>query len=166
MPVNWTPGALPPGHLTMHFTLAELTASQTAARRRIKNEPGAAAYSNLLRLAATLEEVRRLVGNRPVLVSSGYRCQELNAAIGGASNSAHTRGLAADFTVPAFGNPHLVCKLLLGCGLRFDQLIYEGTWVHLGLADVGMPARGEVLTAVFNPGKPTGYLRGLGLRAA
>lgn len=143
-------------NLSPNFTLAELTASQTAVRKGIDNTPPPTELKNLYRVADLLEQVRDLV-NRPVNVSSGYRSLALNKAVGGAGNSAHVKGLAADINVPGMAPRDLA--LAIGASrIPFDQLIYEGTWVHIGLAD-GAPRR-EVLTAHFGNG-PTSYTRGI-----
>jgi zinc D-Ala-D-Ala carboxypeptidase len=136
-----------PKNLTDHFTLEELTISQTAAREGIDNTPDAAALANLRTLAAVLERVRSALGNHAVAVSSGYRCPALNAAIGGSKTSAHMDGRAADFIVPAFGTVLQTARAIAASGIGFDQLIYEyGRWIHLGLAAPGKTARGELLS--------------------
>ena len=144
-------------NLTQHFTLAEFTDSPTALRRGISNSPNDTAIGNLQRVADTLEQVRALFGV-PLVISSGYRSAALNAAVGGAKNSAHQTGLAADFTVPGM-TPSDTAKAIAKSGIEFDQLIYEGTWVHIGLS-AGAPRR-EVLTAHFGGGGVT-YTRGIG----
>jgi hypothetical protein len=128
---------LPPGMLSPHFALAEFTASQTAARLGLPNNPPPAELANLQRLAATLETVRELLGNKPLLISSGYRSPEVNRATGGSSSSAHMQGLAVDFVVPGFGSALEICHALTPHmhELRIDQLIHEyGAWVHLALS--------------------------------
>lgn len=153
---------LPHGYLTPHFSLAEMTASATAARRGLNNAPGPDALANLRRTAELLEDVKRLLGNVPVLVSSGYRSPVVNKLIKGSRNSAHMRGLAADFIAPRYGTPLQICKAIEGSALWFyDQLIFEGTWVHIALPPAGVPPRRESLTAVFKPGRPATYLKGL-----
>ena len=153
---------LPRGYLSPHFSLAELTASSMAARRGLPNTPGPEAFANLHRVALLLEDVRRLLGDKPVLVSSGYRSPPVNQLVKGSRNSAHMHGLAADFIVPAYGSPLQVCQAIEGSGLWFfDQLILEGTWVHISLSPGPVPPRREVLTAVFKPGRKTTYLKGL-----
>lgn len=144
-------------NLTPHFTLEELTVSQRATRLGIANKPNIEELANLRRLAETLERVRALVG-RPVVVSSAFRSKVLNAATPGSSDtSAHVKGLAADFTVPGMAVKAL-CLLIRESGIEYDQLIYEGTWAHLGLAE-GKP-RQEELTAHFG-GQRTTYTRGI-----
>lgn len=141
-------------HLTPHFTLEELTASQIAAREGLDNTPGTEALANLKALCSLLEQVRDLVGV-PILVSSGFRCAELNRRLGGATNSAHTRGLAADICTSA-SSPRELAERIRDSGLMFDQLILEfDRWVHLAVA-VDKPRR-EVLTIR----RGTGYLPGI-----
>jgi hypothetical protein len=117
--------------LSEHFTLEELIASQTAARRRIDNTPSAAIVEALRETAQAMEAVRSLLGDRPITISSGYRSAALNRAIGGARNSAHVRGRAVDFNCFGFGAPIDVCRAIAGSGVPFDQMIEEGTWVHV-----------------------------------
>ena len=135
--------------LSPHFTLAEFTYSQTAARMGLPNQPGPTELANLQRLARIMEQVRLYCGSNPVTITSGYRSPPVNAACGGSSTSAHMSGLAADFIIPAHGDPHTVCKTIEPRmkELGIDQLIYEyGDWVHLGLAAEGMEARCQCLT--------------------
>lgn len=149
-------------NLSPHFTLAELTLSQWAARNGVNNDPSsqinaASLMHNLRRLANALEIVRYALGC-PVNVSSGYRAPEVNRAVGGSATSAHVIGLAADFTSP-FGTPHAIIKRLLEVpSLEFDQLIHEyGRWVHIGLAPGSRLPRRQVLS-IFRPGR---YIDGL-----
>lgn len=133
-------------NLSPHFTLEELTLSQTAARLGLDNTPDVRVLDNLYRLAATLEEVRNAVGG-PILVSSGYRSPEVNAALPGASpTSAHMDGLAADITAPGL-TPKKLAQVIVDSGIYYDQLISEFSWVHLGLAHKLVTPRRELLTA-------------------
>jgi hypothetical protein len=132
---------LPEGYLSPHFTLAELTYSDTANAKGIDNAPDQAAIGRLTQLAQlTLEGIRTICGDNPVIVSSGYRCPALNEAVGGASNSAHLYGCAADFTIPEFGDVLDICHALEPHlrELGIDQLIDESgsgaRWVHVGRA--------------------------------
>lgn len=146
--------------LTTHFTLDELTHSQTADRLGIDNTASDEIVANLTRVAQTLERVRVLLGSRPITISSGYRSPDLNRAVRGARTSAHLFGLAADFICPGYGTPLQICKAIAASNIEFDQLIQEGTWVHLGLAKAGEKARRQVLTANFSGGSAT-YREGL-----
>ena len=146
--------------LSPHFSLEEFTISQTAARAGIDNTVPTALMPNLVRVATALEQVRALL-SVPVLISSGYRCPDLNRLVGGVPTSAHQQGLAADFTAPDFGDPLAIARRLVDVpDLLYDQLIYEfGTWVHLGLAASGAAPRRQVLQIAHG----TGYLPGLPL---
>jgi len=147
--------------LSPNFSLAELTISQAATRAGLRNVPVGTAITNLFRLARTLEQVRSLLFNAPILVSSGYRSPAVNNLVGGSRTSAHMRGLAADFVAPEYGRPIDIANAIRNSSIVFDQLIYEGTWVHLAIADTAATPRREVLTAVFRGGMPTQYLPGL-----
>lgn len=142
--------------LSENFTLEELTASQTAARRGINNTPTGAELAALTNTAKQMELVRALL-NAPIHVSSGYRSLALNKAIGGSSTSAHCRGEAVDFTATAFGTPKEICKAIIKSGIVFDQLIFEGAWVHIAF---DATPRRSVLTAHFGNGATT-YTQGV-----
>lgn len=136
--------------LSRHFTLEELTLSQTASRKGIDNTPSLEVVAHLTRLAYCMEQVRALLGG-PVRVTSGYRSPALNVAIGGAKNSAHMSGYAADFVCPSFGSPLEIVKAIAASSIKFDQCIQEGgAWVHISF-DPAM--RREVLTAHFHQGE-------------
>ena len=122
-------------YLSPHFTLDELTLSQTAARMGIDNTPTAAALAALQRTALGLEAVRMRLGGAPIGVSSGYRCLTLNRAIGSKDGSQHVLGEAADFTAPRFGSPRQIVDALVDSDVPYDQLILEfGRWVHISFA--------------------------------
>jgi|SRR5215475_2579382 len=158
------PPPLPPENLSPHFTLQEMTYSATAISQGINNTPGPDQIAELQKLCAfTLEGIRTLCGDNPVVISSGYRSPQLNAAIGGASNSAHMYGCASDFTISGYGSPKQICQLLQKnlVALAIDQLIWEypsGTqWVHVGIAiPPSTKPRHQVLTI-----SPQGTFNGL-----
>ena len=143
-------------NLSPHFSLAELVSSQVATGKGIDNAPAPAIVANLTRLAALLEQVRALVG-APIAISSGYRSPALNKAVGGAANSAHVLGLAADISTAKL-TPKALALLIRQSDIAFDQLIYEGTWVHIALS-VGALRR-QVLTAKF-AGGGVSYVAGI-----
>ena len=122
--------------LSPHFTLAELTASAKAQQRGIDNTPPDELIPRMMLLAELLERVRTELAV-PVTITSGYRCQQLNMAVGGVTSSDHTQGHAADIVAPAFGTPYQIAKLLapLVAELGIGQLILEGIkgkqWVHI-----------------------------------
>jgi zinc D-Ala-D-Ala carboxypeptidase len=146
-------------HLTEHFTLEEFTDSQTAARKGINNVPPANSQErkNIQRTAETMEKVRTILGDKPILISSGYRSPQVNAAVGGSKSSAHMSGLAVDFSCPGFGTPLQICKKLHPYmkELGIDQLIHEyDTWVHLGLTG-GAPR--HMAMTIDNKGTRNGF---------
>jgi hypothetical protein len=136
--------------LSPHFSLDEFTASQTATRHGIDNTPNETAVENLRMLAALLEQVRLLLGGNSIRISSGYRSINLNRDIGSNDTSAHVLGYAADFTCSGFGTPIQVAKKIAESNLKFDQLIYEGTWIHISCDPKN---RRQLLTARFVNGK-------------
>lgn len=142
-------------NLSAHFTLAEFTHSQIAARMGLDNMPGTKEIAAMQRVAVALELIRKVIGAMPIIVTSGYRSPAVNAAAYGSADSAHMRGAAVDFIIPSFGTPFQVCQSIISMGLPFDQLIYEHTWVHLAIEP---PTRRQVLTK--KRGAP-GYLSGL-----
>lgn len=140
-------------NLSTYFSLDELTLSQTAVRLGLKNEPTAEALENLKYLAGQLDKVRRLL-RVPVLISSGYRSPAVNKAVGGAANSQHMLGQAADFTAPRAGTPYEVARLIDESDLQYDQLIHEfGRWVHISFVrpELGAPRRQAL--SIFKAGK-------------
>lgn len=138
--------------LSPHFTLEEMTLSQTASRKGLDNSPSPVVLENLKATALRMEAVRDLL-MRPILVSSGYRSAQVNAAVGGVANSAHTQGWAVDFIAPDFGDPLRICEAIAASKIEFDQVIQEGTWVHVSFA----PAmRRQLLTKT-----PGGYAPGI-----
>lgn len=126
--------------LSEHFTLAEFITSDTARRIGDENLPDTPeVMDNLHQLAATMERVRAVCGNRPVLISSGYRNRKVNAAVGGVPNSDHALGLACDFMVSGLTKEQIVAAIRQGSddaeggSIAYDQLIDEPTWVHIGI---------------------------------
>ena len=143
--------------LSANFTLSELTKSQTAVRKNIKNEPSTAHVENLIHLAETvLQPVREHFG-KAVVISSGYRSPELCEAIGSSSKSQHARGEAADFEIMGVDNMQLA--MWINKNTDFDQLILEfyepgdpnSGWVHCSAVKEG--SRAQVLKATKVEGK-------------
>jgi zinc D-Ala-D-Ala carboxypeptidase len=144
--------------LSAHFLLEEFVVSQEAVRAGIDNTPSAEVQENLVRLAQALEEIRALLGNRSILISSGYRCPQLNERIGGAPTSAHLDGRAADFIVPAIGTPYEIAARIAASNVPFEQLIHEyGSWVHVAIPRKGEPPQRQLLS-IFKKGR---YLAGI-----
>jgi zinc D-Ala-D-Ala carboxypeptidase len=121
--------------LTEHFTLAEMKVSQVAARNGIDNNPGPAEIAKLTELCKDVLEPLRIHANTRIRVSSGYRSEAVNKAIGGASNSQHMFGEAADITPIDLPLEEFFEKIkdLVKCRLlQVDQCIYEfDSWVHI-----------------------------------
>ena len=132
--------------ISEHFTLEELSFSEAAAQLGLDNTPAEIVITNLGRTAAVMERIRTLLGNRPIVVHSGYRSAGVNHAVGGVVTSAHCRGLACDFVCSAFGTPAKVALAILKSDIEYDQLILEYGWVHVGLAQDGLLSRREALT--------------------
>ena len=131
--------------MTPNFTLAELTRSATGARLKIDNTPRAEHQEKLLMTAELLERVRTLLGC-PVIVTSGYRCMQLNIAVGGVTSSDHARGQAADIVAPGFGTPYEIAKKLaplvsqLGIGQLILESIHGKSWVHISTRMASKPS--------------------------
>ena len=131
--------------ISAHFTLEEMTRSEYAARRGWSNEPDQQEIENLKRLCLTLEQVRLLV-NKPIIVTSGYRSPNVNSAIGGSKNSQHMLGCAADIRAVGMTPDDLMIEIL-DSKIQYDQLIREfDSWVHISVPNViGIPPRKQAL---------------------
>lgn len=146
--------------LSEHFSLLELTKSQTAERYGIDNEPDAFAEAYLRRVAEEILEPVRAHFGKSFSPSSGYRSPELCVAIGSNKKSQHTKGQAVDFEVPGVDNFELA--RWISENVEFDQLILEcytpgqpnSGWVHCSISD---RPRGELFT--YN--REMGYKPGL-----
>ena len=131
--------------LTPHFTLDELTFSETATRLGIDNTPTIEVRQNLAILALGLENVRELLGT-PIYVSSGYRCLELNNILKSKPTSYHVKGLAADFRSDRYGDPNSIVFAIINSDIHYDQVINEyNKWVHISFAASGETPRKQAL---------------------
>ena len=120
--------------LSEHFSLNELTHSDLAVRKGISNDPTPDVISNLTRLAELLEQVRKYL-NKPISINSGYRCPELNQAVGGQKASQHLLGCAADIRVSGM-TPDEIVKAIIQTDIQFDQMIREfDSWVHISVTN-------------------------------
>ena len=122
--------------VTMHFTIEELYASATAKAKGIDNKPPIQPLICLVYLAAYVLEPLREAMREPIPISSGFRCEQLNRAVGGVSNSQHMRGQAADLCIGGDMKKGRKWFDYIKTHLNFDQLIWEhssnGTyWVHV-----------------------------------
>jgi hypothetical protein len=138
--------------LTTNFSLEELTASETASRHGIDNTPYPEHLDNLLRLATFLEQVKVLLGGKPIMINSAYRGPAVNEKVGGSKASQHMVGCAADIRVPGM-TPREVCLAIKSSDLEFDQLIQEfyeegkaGGWTHISVTNtLGSTPRKQAL---------------------
>ena len=134
--------------MTPHFSLEEVTHSDTAKRLGIDNAVPLGLMDNVKRMCKKLEEVRSLFG-KPIKITSFYRCPELNKKVGGSKTSAHMNGLACDFTVKGI-DVEDVFSHIKASEITFDQLILESsktsTWIHLGVEKDGDKPRQMVMS--------------------
>ena len=116
-----------------YFTIKELCNSIEAKKRGIDNSPNSVIIRHLNLLVHFILDPLREKYGKPITVSSGYRCQELNKIIGGSKNSQHMKGLAADITVGSVFENKKLFNLIIKLDLPFDQLIDENNykWVHV-----------------------------------
>jgi len=118
-------------NLSPHFTLAELTYTD---HRQLDNTPTQNEISNLQRLANFLEQVKTVLGGKPIIVNSAFRSKAVNDAVGSKNTSQHRLGCAADFRVPGM-TPDQVVKALIN--LPYDQIIREfDRWTHISIPNV------------------------------
>lgn len=131
--------------LSIHFTVAEFTASRTALAQGIDNDLPIELLANARATAAMLERIRSHLSDLkgqtvPIIIQSGYRSPALNRAVGGSPKSDHMQALAADFRAPVFGRPVDVARALapvadeLGIGQLINEFPDTGSgWVHVSL---------------------------------
>jgi len=130
-------------NLSKNFTFEELTHTD---HRELDNTPterekciinGKEVYvnavANLPRLAAFLEEIKTVLGGKPIIVNSGFRSEGVNNAVGSSNKSDHRRGCAADIRVPGM-TPDEVVRAIIGSGLAYQQVIREfDRWTHIAI---------------------------------
>jgi hypothetical protein len=148
--------------LSEHLDLSEVTRSESAKRKGISNMPTEAHIANFKLLAEKIFEPIRTHFRCPIIISSGYRSKELNAAIGGSLTSQHCQGEAIDIDMD--GTPNGVTNRMvfdyIKDNLDFDQLIYEfgdsnnPDWVHVSYESTGKQ-RKQILKAIRVNGKTT-----------
>jgi hypothetical protein len=119
--------------VTPHFTLEELTASETAERNGWDNNPNGYERDNLARLADLLEQVKVVLGGKPIMINSAFRSKQVNDAVGSKDTSQHRTGCAADIRVPGM-TPDQVVKAIIASGIGYDQIIREfDRWTHISI---------------------------------
>ena len=128
-----------------NFTYEELVNSPTANRLKINNTPNKQQKESLRKLAVEILQVIRDEYSKPIIVTSAFRCDKLNKAVGGAKNSQHTKGEAADIRSVSDSIKDnkeifdLILRLQKESKIKFGQLIdeYNYNWVHISLPRVG-----------------------------
>jgi uncharacterized protein YcbK (DUF882 family) len=127
-------------NLTEHFTLEELTHTD---HRQFDNTPNDAELENIQRLAEFLEEVKTVLGGKPIMVNSAFRSKQVNDAVGSKDTSQHRIGCAADIRVPSM-TPDEVVRAVIASGIGYDQIIREfDRWTHISVPNKegGTPRR-------------------------
>ena len=120
-------------NLTPHFTLEELTASEAADRNGWDNTPNEQELANLKRLADFLEQVKAVLGGKPIMVNSAFRSKLVNDSVGSKDSSQHRVGCAADIRVPGM-TPDEVVKAVIASKIGYDQVIREfDRWTHISV---------------------------------
>ena len=123
-------------NLTLHFTLEELTFTD---HREFDNTPNEQELENLKRLSLFLEEVKKLLGGKAIMVNSAFRSEQVNAAVGSKDTSQHRRGCAADIRVPNM-TPDEVVQAIINSDLqyalvilqiRIDNCLHYFIWRHI-----------------------------------
>lgn len=148
---------VPDVQLSPSFRLGELIRSKTAKLRGIPNVPSDLIVANLRGLALALEPVKGTFGDK-LTINSGYRCPELNKAIGGSPTSAHCGGYAVDFVVAGLDATQIMEWLIAKYPAPWDQAIDEPGWFHLGYKSPD-GKRQRKQTLVMRAGKYTEFKR-------
>ena len=116
--------------LSKNFTFEELTITD---HRQFDNTPNASEMANLMRLAGFLEQVKEVLGGKPIMVNSAFRSEAVNNAVGSSNTSQHRIGCAADIRVPGM-TPDEVVKAVIASGIGYDQIIREfDRWTHISV---------------------------------
>jgi putative chitinase len=117
-------------NLSEHFTFEELTITD---HREFDNTPNVEETKNLTRLAEFLEQVKTVLGGKPIMVNSAFRSEAVNNAVGSRNTSQHRIGCAADIRVPGM-TPDEVVKAVIASGIGYDQIIREfDRWTHISV---------------------------------
>lgn len=150
--------------LTPNFSLDELTHTD---HRELDNTPTTHekclidgkevivnAYENLPRLANFLEQIKALLGGKPIIVNSGFRSEAVNNSVGSNNKSDHRRGCAADIRVPGM-TPDEVTKAIINSSLPYQQVIREyDRWTHVAITtnESDVPRKSKMIIDKQTPG--------------
>lgn len=116
--------------LSEHFSLEELTRTD---HRQFDNTPNDSEVANLVRLAEFLEEVKKALNGKPIIINSGFRSKQLNDSLGSKDSSQHRVGCAADIRVPSM-TPNQVIQTIMQSDIAYDQIIREfDSWTHISI---------------------------------
>ena len=117
--------------MNLNFTISELIKSDTAVKNNINNMPDIKSLDNLLNLIFyCLQPLRDKLG-KPIIITSGYRCEKVNTLVKGKNNSQHLKGQAADFKVAGMTITQII-DFVKKSGIEYDQLINEyDRYVHI-----------------------------------
>lgn len=117
--------------MDLKFSISELITSDTAARYNINNMPDIRALDSMLELIYYVLQPLREIIKKPMKITSGFRNSQVNRLVGGAKNSQHVTGQAADFTIDDM-TPAQVIEIVKKSGIEFDQVINEyNKWTHI-----------------------------------
>jgi Peptidase M15 len=120
-------------NLSEHFTFEELTHTD---HRELDNTPNESELANLKRLAEFLEQVKTVLGGKPIMVNSAFRSKQVNDAVGSKDTSQHRVGCAADIRIPGM-TPDEVVKAIIASNLGYDQIIREfDRWTHISVPNM------------------------------
>lgn len=116
------------------FTLQELTKSTTAKLLKIDNTPNAEIIRNLQYGVQMVLDPLRRIHQQPIIITSGYRCEQLNNAVGGVPNSWHTKGNAADIHIKNANDAREIFQILKTLP-SVDTALFEHSrqsqWIHV-----------------------------------
>lgn len=146
--------------LSANFTLGEFTASDNAQRLRIDNSLPPELLNKAAITAEMMERIRSALGDKPIIITSGYRCLALNRAIGSSDGSDHVKAMAVDFKCPEFGTPFAVATFLAAQvdSLAIGQIIAEfSSWIHVSTRQPSNPVN-RVIT-INAQGTHTGIVK-------
>lgn len=137
-----------------YFTISELLYSETAVKNKVWNGANNEQEANLVALVENILDPLRLFYGKPIKVNSGFRSAKVNTMVGGAKNSQHLRGEAADLDTGTREDNRKLAKLIVELRLPFDQLIDEAnySWIHVSYKNSDQN-RGQILR--MNNGKYT-----------
>lgn len=120
--------------MPLNFKISELIHSDTAIRNNVNNMPDINSLDNMLELIYyVLQPLRNKIG-KPMIITSGFRNQQVNKLVGGSKTSEHTKGMAVDFVINGM-SPKQIINFIRKSGIKYTQLIEEyannTSWVHI-----------------------------------